>query len=375
MQDNNDGMDKKIEKIYHIIEFEIDNANNQISLSKKENINFILLLFALIGFFAFIPADTFFYQWIANGIWMTIVLMGSVGIFSVFIYYYFSKGKLNNVNPLSVEDSEKCGQCESFDICKNSDDPKWEEKKKKFANSMLIDTIGLFYSAFFYTSFFFFLSGMIPYFYFTSSKDIVPTFQSNSWILLLLMLILLIYALLYYRHSAILKQGNFKRYIAETAIFSNIIFIFSAIIAVYGFLSKIPPFTDVPQSSPMLIEHLKIIPSIPLSWIVSLYTLVIGFVVLEYYFSTQYIGNTNRKLEELFILKYRIDRYHLGISPVPNIENILKSLSKQKIYPPSYITAAGILSIPFPQPISRCEEMLYLALEDQPVIFTERSEK
>lgn len=358
-------MDKKIEKIYHIIEFEIDNANNQISLSKKDNINFILLLFALIGFFAFIPADTFFYQWIANGIWMTIVLMASVGILSVFTYYYFSKGKLNKVNPLSVEDSEKCGQCESFAICKNTGDPQGEEKKKNFANSILIDTFGLFYSAFFYTSFFFFVSGMIPYFYFTSSKEIVPTFQSNSWILLLLMLILLMYALLYNRHSALLKQGNFKRYITEMAIFSNIIFIFSAIIAAYAFFSKIPPFTDVPQSSPLLIEHLKIIPSVPLSWIVSLYTLVIGLVMLEYFFSSQYIEKINRKLEELFILKYRIDRYQLGIAPEPNIENILKLVSKQKIHPPSYIIAAGILSIPIPLPFYRCEEMLYLALEDQ----------
>lgn len=88
---HNDETDKKIEKIYHIIEFEIDNANNQISLCKKDNINFILLLFALIGFFAFIPADTFFYQWIANGIWMTIFLMGCVGIFSIVICYHLYK--------------------------------------------------------------------------------------------------------------------------------------------------------------------------------------------------------------------------------------------------------------------------------------------
>lgn len=66
-------------------------------------------------------------------------------------------------------------------------------------------------------------------------------------------------------------------------------------------------------------------------------------------------------------MKNRIDRYQLGISSELNIENVLKTLARQKINPPSYIFAGGILSIPVPLPFSRCEEMLYMFLEDQPV--------
>jgi hypothetical protein len=155
------------------------------------------------------------------------------------------------------------------------------------------------------------------------------------------------------------------------AIISITISIFSVIIAIYGLFLKIPPFisiTDAQQFSPLLIEHLKIIPSIPLSWIVSLYTIVIAVVLLEFIISSKYIEIINRKLEELFILKYRIDRYQLGVSSELNIENILKTLSRQKIHPPSYIIVGGILSIPIPLHFSRCEEMLYSALQDQPVV-------
>ena len=370
MPDNNSENSDKIEKIYRIIEFEIDNANNQISLSKKDNINFILLLFALIGFFVFIPADTFFYHWIPNGIWMTIVLMGSIAAFSVYLYYYLSKGKFKNESVSNAGDKEECELCDSSMLCKNIDDPTRKEKIQNYVYSVLIDNFSLFYSAVIYTSFFFFLSSMITYSYLTTSKEITPSFQNNSWITLFFILILIVYILLYFRHSALVKKGNFKKYLSELAIFSIVIFIFSVVTVIYGFYFQIPPFipiTNTPQFSTLLFEHLQIIPSVPLSWIVTLYTLVIGLVLLEFFFSSKYIDRINRKLDELLILKYKIDRYNLGISPDLNIENVLRTLSKQKIHPPDYVIAGGILSIPVPLQFGRCEETFYSALEDKPI--------
>lgn len=378
MPDDNSKNSDKIEKIYRIIVFEIDNANNQISLSKKDNINFILLLFALIGFFAFIPADTFFYQWITNGIYIMTILMGVIGAFSVLIYYLIHKEKFNKENATNSSDDEKCELCDSSTICKNIDDPTRKEKIRNYADSMLIDNISLFYSAVIYTSFLFLISCMIPYIYYTSSKEIAPSFQNNSLISFLLMVIFLVYILLYFRHSSLITKGNFKRYLSEMAIFSIVIVICTVIIAIYGILSKIPPFipiTNASQFSPLLIEHLKIIPSMPLSWIVTLYTLVITLVLVEHFFSSKYIESINRKLDELLILKYRIDRYQLGISPELNIEDLLKILSKQKIHPPSYFTVGGIISIPIPLSFGRCEETFYSALEDQPVGDMETSQK
>ncbi|HII98038.1 MAG TPA: hypothetical protein HA272_01935 [Methanoregula sp.] len=360
----------KIEKIYRIIEFEIDNANNQITLSKKDNINFILLLFALIGFFVFIPADTFFYHWIPNGIWMTIVLMGSVGAFSVYLYYCFSKGKFNKESTSNDSDKEKCELCDSFTICKNIEDPTRKEKIQNYVYSVLLDNFSLFYSAVIYTSFFFFFSSMITYYYFTASKEIIPSFQNNSWISFLFILNLIVYIWLYFRHSTLVKNGNFKKYLSELAIYSIGIFFFSVVTAIFGLFFQIPPFiqiTDTPQFSHRLFEHLQIIPSVPLSWIVTLYTLVIGLVLLEFFFSSKYVESINRKLDELLILKYKIDRYQLGVSPSLNVENVLRTLSKQKIHPPNYVIAGGILSVPVPLQFGRCEETFYSSLEDIPV--------
>lgn len=371
MSDENFEKSNRIEKIYHIIEFEIDNANNQISLSKKDNINFILLIFALIGLFAFVPADTFFYEWISNGLWMTIILMGLVGGFSIVIFYHIvsTKSESNKDYATNIDNDEKCAICKSSTICKNIHDPVNKERMRNYANSLLITTIGLFFSALIYTSFIFFVSCMIAYLNYSASTDIMPTFQNNPWISLILMLIFLLYCLLYAKHASLMKKGEFKKYLMGIAFFSIMIFVCSLIVAIYGTLSKIPPFTAISnatQFSPLLTEHLKIIPAVPLSYIVALYTLVISLVLFEFFVSSKYIHGVNQKLEELLILKYRIDRYQLGISPDLDIEDLIKQLSKLKILPPRYFIAGGIITIPVPLPDVHCEEMLYSALEDQP---------
>jgi hypothetical protein len=157
--------------------------------------------------------------------------------------------------------------------------------------------------------------------------------------------------------------------LSELTAFSAFIVICTVILKIYGYFLKIPPFipiTEVSQPSPLLIEHLKDIPSVPLSWIVMLYTVTLCLIFLEFFFSAKYIENINQKLERLLILKYKIDRYQLGISPERNVENVIKQISKLKIHPPSYYTVGGVVSIPIPLSFERCEDLLYSALEDYP---------
>jgi magnesium-transporting ATPase (P-type) len=370
MSDENSEKPNKIEKIYHIIEFEIDNANTQISLSKKDNINFILLILALIGLFAFVPADTFFYEWISNGLWMAGVLIAIVcGTSILFYYIVLNKEKTNKMGVSNIENEDKCALCKTSVICKNITDPERKEKMRDYSNTLIVNTISLFFSALIYTSFIFFITSAFAYMYYSNSKDISPTFQTDSWISFILTLILLGYILFYFKHKSLLKKRDFKKYISRVALFSSPILICFAIMAIYGFVSKIPPFIAISngtQFSPLLTEHLKIIPALPLSYIVAVFTLVVGLVLFEFFVSSQYIQDISKKLGMLLILKHKVERYQLGISPDLNVEEVIKQLSKLKIFPPSYHVAGGIITIPLILPEVPCEEMLYSALEDQP---------
>ncbi|MGB9176759.1 MAG: hypothetical protein WCB46_08500, partial [Methanoregula sp.] len=313
-----DEKSKKIEKIYQIIEFEIDNANNQISMVKKDNINFILLFFALIGFFAFIPVDVFFYQWFPSGILIAGVMMGCIGGISIFLY--FRRPSWNKKeNQKKSDNDDICAFCESSSICKNISDFTRKEKIQKYSDSALIENMDLIYSAYVLPSFFFFFTSMISYFYFTnpnSSKDLTILFTRNSLIVTFLVLTFFVYFALYVQYLRFLKRSDLKNYLFQLALFSILIVILSGMILIYGYCTKIPPFIEIENSlqfSPLLIEHAKIMPSFPLSLIVAIYSGVIALVLLDYLFSSRYIEKVNHKLEELFELNYRIDRYRLGI--------------------------------------------------------------
>jgi hypothetical protein len=364
-----DEKSKKIEKIYQIIEFEIDNANNQISMVKKDNINFILLFFALIGFFAFIPLDVFLYQWFPSGILITGVMMGCIGGISIFLYFKRPTWNKKGNQKKSHKD-DICEFCESSTICENISDLTRKEKIQKYSDSVLIENMDLIYSAYVLPSFFFFLTSMISYIYLTnpnSLKDISSLFTQNSLIVTFLVLALVVYFALWVQYSRFLKRGDLKKYLFQLALFSILIVILSCIILIYGYSTKIPPFIQIENSSqfsPLLVEHAKNIPSFPLSLIVAIYSGAIALVLMDYIFSSRYIEKVNYKLEELFILKYRIDRYRLGISSNLNIEEISRKLSKQKIHPPAFHTIGGIFSIPVPFEFDQCEEILYLALDD-----------
>jgi MFS family permease len=369
MPDDNDENSNKIEKIYRIIEFEIDNANNQISLSKKDNINFILLLFALIGFFAFIPADTFSYQWIANSILMTFVVMAMVGCISGWFYYCIVKRKFES-SYKDISEKKDCNLCDSSTICpRNTETPDKRENALKYVYSTVIEYLSLFLTALIYTSFILFGSAMILYFYYTASNEVAPLYQNSPHISLLLMIILLVFVIIYIRCASYKKAGLNEKYLLELTIISTFIAICSIWILFIGYSSRIQPFipiTNTSQFSNPLIEHITVLPSVPLSYIVTLYTLIIGLVIFEYFFSSKYMENIEKNLNKLLMIKYRIDRYQLGLSPDLHIDDLVKKVSKLKIYPPSYHTFLGIVSIPIPMPFDfiNCEEILYLSQED-----------
>jgi hypothetical protein len=378
MPEINNGNSDKIDRIYHIIEFEISNANNQISLSKKDNINFILLLFALIGFFAFIPADTFFYHWISSGIWMIFILSACIGGISCFFYHYIYKGDFSNQIALNGRDDEKCNLCDSSTTCKNVDDPIKKEKIWNYTLSVFLENVSLIFTAAIYTSIFIFLCSLIPYFYYTVSKEIASSFRNDSLLSFLLILISLAFIILFFRHNSLIKKEDLKKYLTEMAIISFFIAGCAGIIIIYGYVAQVPPFISISETSQFsstLIEHIKIIPSVPLTYIVSLYTLVIGLVLIEYFFASRYIEKIDQKLAELLILKNRIDRYNLGISPELHIEEIIKKVSKLKILPPSYIIAGGIVTIPVPFSMSPCEELYYSAIENYSEVVQEISDE
>ena len=114
-----------IDEIHKMIEFEIQNANSQLSLYKKDNINLILLLLALIGFFAIVPLDIFAYKWFECAIFLILVVSFTI-ILVLLKREYRSRKKKNEISV----DSE-CGNCEScidYTICKNLGDP---QKRKE----------------------------------------------------------------------------------------------------------------------------------------------------------------------------------------------------------------------------------------------------
>ena len=371
---------EKIEKIYQIIEFEIGNANNQLALFKKDNMNFILLILALIGFFAFIPVDIFLYNWFGNGILMMIICSGCITGLSIAFFINFDKNnKINNPSEAEKEEAnQKCDACDSWTICKNIEDEQKREKFQKTIDLVLIENVSLLYSAFYYTGFFFLITSFVSYLYLIyhdPSKSSSSLIQSDPIIVMLLFLALLAFLIIQQKHQDYLKKGIFKYYIMRQIILSAILLALGILIGGYGYFSKLPPFisiTNTSQFSSILFEHSNIIPSFPLSLIVLLYTVIILIALLEYFFSSKYLERNNQKLMELLSLKYRIDRYQLGVTSEIDIVKIIKKLSKLKIIPPQFITIWSIINVPIPFQMGKCEDTLYLALEDS---ITDETEK
>jgi hypothetical protein len=363
---------KKIEKIYQIIEFEIENAYNQLSLFKKDNVNFILLILALIGFFAFIPFDVFLYKWFEWGIINMIVCVGCIVCISLVSLYRMKKRNKypNQSEAEELNDDQECDSCASYTVCKNINDPKTKEKIRKYLDIVLIENNSLFYSAYIYTGFFFLITSLLTYFYFASSdssKQILSAFQENLTIEILLLLMVIAYIGIYYQNHRLAKKGVYKDYLSQLLFLSSIILAFAFLIEIYGNYSKIPPFIAIKNTSQFssgLFEHSTIIPSFPLSLIILLYIGVLNLALIEYFFSSRYIKKVNQKLDGLFGLKYKIDRYQLGITPELHIKQALSELSRLRINPPVFLTLYGIIVVPIPFELNQCEDILYLALED-----------
>jgi len=348
----------KLEKIYQIIGFEIGNANNQLALFKKDNMNFILLILALIGFFAFIPVDVFAYNWFGNGLFVMIICGISIFGLSIYLFIYPSKAK-------NIEFKYDCDKCDRSLIC-NINDSQNEEKLRKTVDFVFFENVRLYYSAFYYLGFFFFITSLATYFYlitYDPSKHISSLIQSDPFIAISLVLTLIVFLFFKQKNESINNYKVFKKYNEQQLIFSFFILILGILIMGYGFFLKIPsfiPISNTSQFSTTLVAHSSTLSSFQISLIITLYTLVIFLVLYEYFFSSNYVERINEKLEELLSLKYRIDRYQLGLTSEIDIEQIMTNVSKIKINSPHFFTIFGIITFLNPIELERCEDTLYL---------------
>jgi nitrogen fixation-related uncharacterized protein len=360
MPDNTIENSEKIEKIYQIIEFEIGNANNQLALFKKDNMNFILLILALIGFFAFIPVDVFAYNWFGNGLY--VMILCAISIFLISMYLFLNPSKVKN-----IEFKYDCDSCDRLRICKNISDPQKKERLEKTVNFVFIENIALCYSVFYYIGSLFFISSLLTYLYlitYDPTKHISSLIQSDPGIVILLGLILLVFLFSHKKSKQFDEYESFKKYNFQRLCLSFVIIVLGILIEAYGFFLKVPsfiPISNTSQFSSTLIAHSITISSFQLSLIVTLYTLVIFLVVIEGFFSSSYVEKINEKLEELFSLKYRIDRYQLGITSEIDFEHITAKLSELRIRSPKFFTFFGIFTLTIPIKLERCEDTLYLA--------------
>jgi len=365
----NENKSEKIEKIYRIIEFEIENANTQMALFKKDNVNFLLLVLALIGFFAFIPIDVFAYNWFGCGIWMMIVCSGAVVGFSILSFREIEKIGKSRTNR---KRNQKCNYCDSVSICEKIVDLPDKEKFQQIKEGIIIDNINLIFSAFNYTGFIFLITAIASYFYLSTydpGHNISSQISPDPIITIGLLITLLIYFLFQRNLNNLPKEGGLKKYFSTNLLFSGIIFLIGIFFEGYGHLGKVPTFISVSNTSQFstgLIQHSFSITPFQISLITFLYTIIILIVLLDYFFSLKYVERTNSKLIELLWLKNKVDRYHLGITPTIDIDQIQKSILNLKTTPPRYFHLAEIISVPVPFDSEKCEELLHRTLGKLP---------
>jgi len=372
-----DEKSEKIEKIYRIIEFEIENANNQLALFKKDNVNFLLLVLALIGFFAFIPIDVFAYNWFGSGIWMMIVCSAMIVILSILLPREIKKVS-NKQN--DRKHNQKCDSCDSMCLCEQIADLPAKEKIQQIRERIIIENISLIFSAFNYTGFIFLMTAIASYFYlitYDPGRNISSLISSDPVLMMSLMITFLIYIAFQRKVKSLPKDGGLNKYFSRQLLFSGIIFSIGIFFEGYGYFAKVPTFISVSNTSQfsiVLIQHSFSITSFQISLITLLYTIIILTVLLDYFFSSKYVERTNNRLIELLNLKTRVDRYQLGITPGIDIEQIQKRVLNLKTIPPRYFPLIEIISVPIPFDYNRCEDLLHHTLGEMPVDESEKKQ-
>ena len=363
--------DEKIEKILELIKFEIQNATTQLSLYKKDNVNLILLLLALIGFFAFIPLDIFTYKWFENAI-LLILIISSVAIYFRTKFWYDSwKDTKNKIKNDTDEPSCKdCGSCVDLILCKNLDDPKKRIQIKQFLDSKRIDLLYLIDSANNYCSFAFLLTAILAYWYCSGSffgNQRASLFNADPVIGFLLFLLFISFLARNYQMKRLKSKKNFQSMHVQSFIIACIICSLSILIEIYGNLLKIPPFIEITNSTQLsvtLFEHSNNIPSLSLTLVIGLYSIILLIVMMEYFFTVTFVEKINQKLLDLLELKSIIDLYQIGIISEIDTNQILKKFSKLIIIVPRIQTLYGVISIPIPLDLNNYEEIITLALGD-----------
>lgn len=356
---------RQIDTIYQILIFEIENANNQLTLFQKDNVNFILLMLALIGFFAFIPLDIFLYNWFGSAIFMWILCSGIGVILSIAIYWTFIKSEKS---PFNKQFNNQCNACDSSIICDNVVNLSEKNNLKKIREGILAENIDLFFSAFHYLGMIFLVTAIAAYFYLSTydpGHNASPLIQPDPLITIGLILSFLIYAVSRQKREELHQENSIGKYLAYQMAFSGIILIIGFFFEAYGHLLKIPTFISVSNTSQfsiVLIQHSFSVSSFQISLLVFLYTVVIFIVLFDYFLSSKHFEKTNRKLIELMYLKNRIDRYQLGLTPSIDIGQIQKDVLNLKTIPPQYFPFLEIIKVPIPFSFENCEDTLHYML-------------
>lgn len=360
-----------IETIYEWIEFEIQSAFSLLSLYKKDNVNLILLLLALIGFFAFVPLDIFLYNWFQSAVIM--IILGSSFPFMVVIGSWC---KQNLYKLLKLRGSGKPSFIDLYSFDKfipsePSTSPQKRDYICKYVESKLIGTYYLTISIFNLCNFIFLLTAMLAYYY-CVGRDFDDKnssfFEPNLIISVLLISLFLLYVADYLFLSRSVEKRDFKSLYLTSVIISMIVFLIALFIEVYGNFSSIPPFiriTDSTQISVILFDHANNISSFSILLIVCLYSLILYLVMIEYYCTAKYVDKVNQKLLDLLELKSKIDLYHFGATSELDLNLILRKLSTLKMVAPQMMTIYWFFSISIPFDRSIFEEVVTLAIYDK----------
>jgi hypothetical protein len=360
---------EKVETLYCIIESELENANAQLSLFKKDNVNFILLILALIGLLAFIPLDIFAYNWFVNGLYVTLICTLMIVFFSFLFYRDMNKKK----NPSETKASQQqCATCDSKQLCTTEDDQILEGRRKS-KDFLLIEIIGRLFPALIYSGYFFLLTSFIAYFYLITTdpgKKIPSLIQSDPYLVFLLFIMVAVYWNYQRNIDHHLKLHSFKEYLKKQLKNSIVIVILGVITLAYGFLVKLPAFISISETSQFsstIIAHSMNVPQFPLELIQGLYTLVLLLVFVEFILSSFYVESLNRKIIELLGLKRQINRYQLGVISELDIERIVRILPNLYINPPRFLTIYGVITVPIPFELNQCADVLYLVPDEMTV--------
>ncbi len=353
---------QKINKISNIIEFEIQLATNQISSVKKDNINIILLFFALIGFLVIIPIDVFVYEWFRIGLF---TLIGYLFFFLLFNYSYriYCCKALKGYYDIFFEkkpDSSECSTCDKVNTCPHIAD---EEKNKRFMEHLKSYVFGHFLSmnsTFSRIISIIFFTIFLSYFF--NIETSFSLYKLNIVVIILLILeLIVISAYFIFNKYFIRSQKNCGDNLMN--FFIILLILISFTILLYGFASEIPPFIFISNSTQIPIQlfyHSQNFPSLAISLIIFIYQNILYIVMLDHFNTSLIVVNLNEKISGLIKLKSKINLFQLDEWPTLEPNKLLKEVLLLKMSTYNFVSAMGLFIIPFQDYDLSSEELIEL---------------